>query len=552
MADSRADELIRYQDQLQADRATFDCQLQEVAERVRPDSGLFNTSRTPGDKRNLKVFDDTAPLALSKFAAAVISFTMPPTQNYMALTTGDPDLDKDIEAARYLEDMTRIIMQARYAPRANFQTQSGEVVLDIGAFGSGVLFIEDELGYGPRYKSYPLPQTYYAEDGNGRVNIVHRKFQMAAYQLANRARTSGWQLPDAIAQAAAKSPMQKFSVLHCIRPNDDMKAGDATYRGMPFYSCYVAVDQREVMSEGGFRTFPCAVPRFETAPDETYGRGPALKVLPTIKMLNEMMKTIIRAAHLQTQPPILLASDALRAFRATPNALNYGGLDDQGNELAKPFNTGARVDIGTDMLSSLREVVNDAFFVTLFRILEENPTITATEAMLRAQEKGQLLQPTMGRIQTEMLDVTNEREIDILAQYRRFPPAPDVLKEAGARLRVQYKSPINLAQQAGAGVGIMNTLNALGSIVQLDPRAKNVMDGVKAAREVGRYFGAPADVLRTDEEIADIEDGQEQALNEQQLLAAAPVAAGTAKDLAQAQALAASAPNQAAPALLPA
>ncbi|STU67291.1 Bacteriophage head to tail connecting protein [Klebsiella pneumoniae subsp. ozaenae] len=50
-----------------------------------------------------------------------------------------------------------------------------------------------------------------------------------------------------------------------------------------------------------------------------------------------------------------------------------------------------------------RQTINDGFFITLFQILVDNPQMTATEAMLRAQEKGQLLAPTAGRIQAEFL-----------------------------------------------------------------------------------------------------------------------------------------------------
>ena len=138
-----------------------------------------------------------------------------------------------------------------------------------------------------------------------------------------------------------------------------------------------------------------------------------MNVLPDIKMLNEMSKTVMRAAHMVTAPPIMLSDDgALQQFNLRPNALNFGAVDDQGRPRAIPFQSGGRVDIGLDMMNQRREIINDAFFVTLFRILVEEPQITATEAMLRAQEKGQLLAPTMGRMQTELLGPCVERELD--------------------------------------------------------------------------------------------------------------------------------------------
>jgi hypothetical protein len=321
---------------------------------------------------------------------------------------------------------------------------------------------------------------------------------------------------------------------------------------MDYWSCYISIeDGRKILSEGGFRTFPFAVPRFETSPNEFYGRSPAMKVLPDIKMLNEMSKSIIRSAHLAVSPPIMLSDDgALQAFNLRPNALNFGAVDDQGRARAMPFQAGARVDIGLDMMNQRREAINDAFFVTLFRILVEEPQITATEAMLRAQEKGQLLAPTMGRIQSEMLGPVIEREIDILAHTGELPPMPDELVawyRAGGEHHIEYQSPLNMAQKAGAGVAIMNTMQAIAPLAQIDPKVMQRYNLDKAAERIGRINGVPEDIIRSDEEVAAMDAQSQQAAQAQQLLAAAPVAAGAAKDFAQAASLAGSAPGQVAP-----
>lgn len=64
---------------MQSRRGIWEGHWREVAERVRPTQNLFQQQRPDGDKRNERIFDATAPLALPKFAAAVISFTMPAT-----------------------------------------------------------------------------------------------------------------------------------------------------------------------------------------------------------------------------------------------------------------------------------------------------------------------------------------------------------------------------------------------------------------------------------------------------------------------------------------
>src|SRR4051812_22622690 len=93
MSDDTADQCIREHEQLASARGIWEGHWREVAERVRPNQNFFQQRQRPdGDKRNEKIFDDTAPLALSKFAAAVISMSFPATQRYHTLTTEDPEL----------------------------------------------------------------------------------------------------------------------------------------------------------------------------------------------------------------------------------------------------------------------------------------------------------------------------------------------------------------------------------------------------------------------------------------------------------------------------
>lgn len=549
MSDSNADSYLRVQEQMEGMRGTWDNHWSEVARLVRPNQDLFNQwERTDGDKRTLKIFDDTAQLALPKFAAAVISMAFPATQTYHRLMCPDEKLQRNASVQRYFETVNNILFRVRYGPHANFQSQSGEVVLDLGAFGNGILFTDDVLGLGIRYKSVPLPEAYFSEDPHGRIDRLHRRFQFTAHQAMTMFDPS--RLSADIHRAYEKQPMTRFWFLHCVAPNEEYKPGQPLHptRGKRFHSCYIERDTRTTVDEGGYRTFPYAVMRYETAPREVYGRGPAMKVLPTIKSLQEMMKTILRAAQLSVAPPIMLTEDAsLSAFDLRSNALNHGYLDNQGRAMAQAFRSESKLEIGKELIDTQRAIVNDAFLVTLFRILVDEPQITATEAMLRAQEKGQLLAPTMGRAQAELLGSVVERELDILAMNGALPPMPRELLEAGGEWKIEYQSPLNQAQRAGAGISILQTLQAISPLAQIDPSVMTLFDMHESARIVAESNGYPQHALRSDDEVTMLAEKQAQAAQAQALVQAAPVAAGAAKDLAQASALAGSAPGQIAP-----
>lgn len=567
--DANADAYIRLQEQMESNRSLFEGQWREVAERVRPNSNLFQVESSPGDKRDQLIFDDTAPLALSKFVAACISMAFPFNGQWHGITSADPRLAEMPEVKRYYEALTTILFKVRYAPRANFGAQLAETIMDIGAFGTGTLFTEDEVGAGIRYKSIPLCESFIGEDYSGTIDTHHRKFEMSAHQAMTWAKKMGvTNMPQAIRDAAEKQPLTKFWFLHAVSPNKEMIPSRKGYRGMAYSSCYIAMQTRDTLSEGGFRTFPYASGRFETAPRETYGRGPGMKVLRSIKALNEMKKTIIRQGQLVVAPPLMLSDDAsLASFDVRSNALNFGYVDGQGRPLAVPFETKGRVDIGLDLMDKEREVINDAFFVTLFRILVEEPQITATEAMLRAQEKGQLLAPTMGRMQSEIGSTIVTRELDILltadAAIKRMggvgflPAMPKVLMDSGAEYKIEYTGPLNQAQRAGTGVAILNTIQSLGPLVsalgeEAGKKIAMMFNAERMVRELAEANGAPERIMNTPEELAAMSDQEAQAAQAQMLLQAAPVAAGAAKDLAQAGSLAAASPSGAAPALFPA
>lgn len=552
MADDRAEACIRDHEQLASSRGVWEGHWREVAERVRPNQNFFQqVIRPDGDKRNQKIFEDTAPLALSKFAAAVISMCFPATQRYHMLTTHDPVLAKNSNVKKYLEQVTDLLFRIRYQPQANYQSQSGEVVLDIGAFGTGILFIDDAMP-GIRYKSLPLSQCYLRENAHGTVDTLHRKYELTAHQVMGLAQTNGWKVPDRVSQAYKTDKNAKFWFLHCAQPNLDRKHGRAGYDGMAFSSCYISLEDRSIVSEGGFRVFPFAIPRFETSPNECYGRSPAMKVLPTIKTLNEMAKTLLRAGHMAVMPPVLTTDDgSLEGFQLSPSAINHGYLGPNGERLAAAFENDAKLPPLEKLMDGARDVINDAFFVTLFRILVEEPTITATEAMLRAQEKGQLLAPTMGRVQSEMLGPQIARELDILAHAGALPPMPQELIDAGGEIKIEYQSPLTQAQRAIVGVGILQTLNAAGAVAQFDPSVKMLFKPMDLMRELAEINGVPERLLNSQEEIQAMQEGAQQAQQVQSLLAAAPIAAGAAKDFAAAGSMAAASTQQA-PALLPA
>lgn len=551
MAESRADELISQHERMKTLRASnFERVWTEIDERINPSAADFS-SITPADKGKQKIekaFDATPGLALDRFKAAIHSLVTPRNQTWQKLKPADEDLAEDSEVTRYLDEVTKRLFACRYA--ANFDAEVQGCYYNSGKYGSMGMFVGERPGKALYYRGIPMKQLFFAENEFGIVDLVHRDWFWTARQAYSR---WGDKLPEVIKRAAEKTPEQEFRFLHCVKPRENADVNRKDYRGMEFVSYYVCFDGRSVIEEGGYRTFPYAVGRYDLLPGEIYGRSPCMTILPDVKMLNEMNRTTIQAAQLAVLPPLLAGRDGiLDAIRLTPAAVNYGGLDDQGRQMLAPLKLGENLNVGIELMDQKRAIINDALLQTLFQILVDKPNITATEAMLRAQEKGQLIGPTGSRIETEFLSPAVVREIDILAMAGQLPEMPKKLMDRGGLYALEFDSPLSRAREAEGGVGILRTFEQLSPVAQVaGPGVFKRFNMDAISKELSRLNGMPAKCLYDDEEMEAIDAQQAQAAQMQQILAAAPVAASAAKDLAQAGAIASTAEGQGLPAVVP-
>lgn len=534
--------LQRYQS-IKGSRANWESHWEEIAERVLPRQMGFLGARTDGEKKTQKVFDSKPMIALERFAAVMDSMLTPRQQKWHNLRTTDETLNRNFEVQDWFYKVNNILYSARYSPKANFAGQNSERWTSVGAFGTGSLFTDYQPGVGLRYRCVNLRDTFFLENHQGVIDTVYREFKFTARQAVQQ-----WgekNMPERIMKAFEnpKSHNETFTFVHVVAPREDFDPTRADARGKPYASYYISVQDRVLVApEGGYTSFPYSISRYVTAPDEVYGRSPAMAALPDIKMLNEMAKTDIRAVHKLIDPPILLHDDGILGGGAMtvnmrPGGLNVGGVNRNGQAMMQPFGTGARVDINEQKMQQRRQSIDDAFLVTLFQILVETPRMTATEALIRAQEKGMLLTPTMGRQQSEALGPLIERELDLLAFHGVLPPMPRILREAGGEYDIVYDSPMSRMQRAEELVGVQRTMELLAPFAQMDPTILDVFDKDQLARLTAEVSGVPTPILRSPDAVEEIRAQRAQAEADAAMVQAAQPIAGAMKDAAQASQL---------------
>lgn len=513
-------------------RADFEAVWNEIVDFMMPRMSGFNRKPEPGRQRNARIFDSTAPLALRNFQAATDSMITPHTQVWHRLAVDNEQLADNENVRAYLDQVVKTLFAVRYAWRSGFTTQIGQCYQSLGLFGNGPLMVEEAVGQGIRYRSRPLSRFYFVENAAGFVDKSCDCWTLSARQAVQRWGRSA--LPIHMVNAFDRNPEAKFEFIHRVQPRTDRVSGRLDAMNMAFESAWVW--NGELIAQSGFRTYPYAVGRFYVDSDTQYGGSPAEDSLPDIKMVNEMERTIIRGAQKAVEPPLLLTEDGvLEGFDMRSGALNHGGLDAQGNQLVKPLQLGENIQAGSAYADTKRQTINTSFYVTLFQILTEAPTMTATEVLERAQEKGILLAPTMGRVQTEMLGQMIERELDICGHSPGvLPPMPPELVEAGASVNIVYDSPLNKAMRASEGTAVLQWIQQVGVVAQIDQSALKVVNGQEVARGLADIGGVPVKYLVPADQVAAQQQQEAETAQLTNVLNAAPQAASAAKDLASA------------------
>lgn len=536
--DEIAHEIIKEYNYEAGKRGVWESHWEEIALRMMPASSrLFQSRgfRTPGEKRNEYVLDSTAPLALSKFGAILDSLLTPRNQKWHKLRASDKNLNKNRQISLWFDEVNDILFNFRYAPKANFSSQNQKNYKSLGAFGTGCMFIDELVGDpGLRYRAVHLAEIFFSENHQGIVERAYRYFPLTARQAWEQ---FGNSCPDNIKGALADSPNKEFFFIHCVKPRKEYNQDARDSKNMPIASYYVSMDSQKLVKEGGFASFPYAISRYEQEPGEVYGRSPAMDVLPAVKTLNEEKRILLKQGHRAVDPVLLAHDDGIvSSFSLRPGAINAGGVTADGRPLVHALPVG-QFQIGKELMDDERNVINDAFLITLFQILTETPQMTATEVMERTKEKGILLAPTIGRQQSEYLGPMIEREIDLLSRQGLLPPMPDMLKEAQGEYSIQYESPLSRAQRAEEAAGFQRLVEqglAIFGATQ-NPEVLDYLDFDESTPAMAEIHGVPPKWVKTKEMVEAARAARAEQAQTQTMIQGAPAAAAMVKAMGSVQ-----------------
>jgi len=422
-------------------------------------------------------------------------------------------------------------------PESTFNPALHEAYMDLGAFGTAVLFQDWSIEKGKlSFRSFPLADCYIQENHDGIVDTIFRRTLMSARQVAQKFGQN--ELPE---QMKKDQPDKEWEIIHCVYPREDlpMLKGIKTKYEMPFGSFWFSDECKHIFAESGYNSFPYHVPRWSKLAGEIYGRSPAMTCLPDIKMINQMSKVVIKGAQKAVDPPLMVPDDGfMLPLKTSPSSLIFY---QQGTEPIVPLENRARIDIGLDMMEQRRDHIIKSFFVDWLLQQKNRTEMTATEVMDRREEKLRMMAPMIGRLESELLGRIISRSFELLRTNQMIPTPPPIIQGAG--LSLSYSSPASTAQMSGKSVAIQKFLEDLVPMAQVDPSVMDKINLDEFVKVMAELRDVTRRIIRPDKEVAQMRQGrQEQEMMMQQAEMAKPMA-GSIKDLAQAQALTAEMDN---------
>jgi Bacteriophage head to tail connecting protein len=388
------------------------------------------------------------------------------------------------------------------------------------AYGTGLYYVYEGYGTTTRtatevpimYQFVPLADAYLGVNEQGLYDTCCRRYFMTARQTVQ-------QFGDAVhakvkAMANNKDDQDRaVEIIHAVWPREQYWKGEGA-RGMAFGSWYVDVENKHMMREGGRRRFPYIVMNWNRDSYQPYGESPLMLALAEIKSLQVMQRSALQGVQQMTRPPLLMSSDGLmNRPNLNAGAVNMGGVDQNGRPRIMPLVTSQFSTAVVQIMEGQKNSVKELLYANLWQILIQNPQMTATEALIRAQEKGDLLSPVGLRIQSALSDLI-DLEFDIYMEKAAFMPgsplAPPQSLE-GKALQVEYASPLDKLRRASEVQGINDVLAMATQIAAVDPTVLDEVDFRAALDVVREVRGAPAKIMRSDKEVAAIRQEKAQA-----------------------------------------
>lgn len=499
------------------ERSNADNTLREIAEFVMPQqSDYFQARPSKGEKKTTRLFDNTAILANNDLSSTMQATLTNPAQKWVRLGFKDKELTEDKPSAEWLQNAGNSILEELAG--SNFYTEGGRALQFLTGLGTMAISHNEkdpssDTFSGFQFKAQHLAHTAWTENADGVVDKVFFEYEMSLRQIKEK----GWGLTDKEERRYKKEPDATVQVLYCTYPDG----------GGKYTKYYINKDQSSLLHEDSVEELPEYVVRWNTAPNETIGRGPSHDALPNIKTLNRAVKEGLKAKALKNRPPLLMEQDTaigvvdLRPGHGTV-VTNIDGI--------KPLNIGA--DTNSQELTEQRliESIQRTYLLDKLMLPPRTQTgeMTAYEVSQRIEQTNKVIGPTLARVIIEWLQPTILRAFKMMFRKNYFPEPPKAIRDKGTLdVDIMFENPLTRAQNFEEISNVQNYVALLSNMAQFDETAKLMFDTPVALAGIAKKLGVPESYVPSPKEVKDELDKQRQSAGRgqqlEQMLSAAQI-----------------------------
>jgi len=420
-----AEEILKRYKKAKNRKGLWENYLKEAYEYALPDKQTID-QHSPGQKKNLKVFDSTAITALQKYANRMQQQIVPPWKTWMRLEPGTdtPDEVKQ-DVQKQLDLITDIIFD--HINHSNFSTQAHESFTDLG-ISTGALIVEEGDGIQSmlNFRSVSLSEIFPEVTQRGQIENIFRCFKVPARDIMEI-------YPRATLSA-------KLIKIVKDEPDTEVELIEGVIKEGTKFETYVCHDKDVILEEYNDSS-PWVVFRETVTPGETLGRGRIMQLLPDIKTLNKVVEFNLRNAALAISGLYTAADDGILnpyTVKLSPGAIIPVGSNDTRNPSLMPLNRSGDFNLAQLLINDYRQIINEFMYAQPFGSIQETPVRTATEMGIRNQDLIQSSLSSFGRMQSEMLEPLIKRVVDILVKNGKLPP----LRIDGREVTIKFTSPM--------------------------------------------------------------------------------------------------------------
>jgi len=519
-----AEEIIRLQQRLEDNDSTFRARWQDTANYIFPRESNINDIGTPGEAKTDKLYDVTAIFASKDMANGVLTNMVPAGQKFFSLGVSNREIQEIDIVKSWMAYATEILHEELFA--SNYILQLEETLRSLIVFGTGCLYSEWDNGL--NFMDWDISKYQIQENSKGEVDTIFLKYQKTAIQAKEKwGNKVGKSILEALESETKKN--DKFWFIHVVRPRWQRNPRYEDALNMAWESGVIAVKDKIVIDEGGFREFPYHVPRWTKTSGETHGRGIGTEILPQVKMVNANKRDFNECGNKWVNP----ALDILQEFEGTYNTYPGARNDVMTLPTAEPSGRGqsqGNFPIGKDSLEFERKVITDAFYGDAFAPITSTGTGAGDrrnelEIQQRIAEAFRKI-GSIGRLESELFTPKIERCYLLLVRNGVIAMPPLELKNQN--IKVIYRGPLSLAQQEAEVRGSQRGISILAEMEETG--YVGAMDNVnvdKATRRILRVYGANEDDIATEDEVEAKREQRQAAAARKEALEAAQVAGQT-------------------------